>query len=1345
MASPWMDRLNALAGGEAEEPEVERGPSRSPWMARLESLAPPQPMPEEREEDDDTLPSERLRSMRERFPEAPSGLRRPGEEREEAPGYLGAFGRTVGRTATAGATGMAELGARLTPAGIANPRLVEETFGRMAEPQRRKEAEAEQELAEASADMNPWAAGFGFWGAKALGMAADPVELLPGGMAAAGLRRGAQAARRGLRGARRAGQEVVEEAASQAPRAVPSHAGQAGESPEAIARVARGERYYRVTPSGETLPIPNTVDAVDMRVNPGEAKVRVTSQGTVEIEQGGRGGRAQAEAIQRLEEGVPEAPLARGADEAEPGVYELDAGEGLPSDDIPLREAMDDPLGDVLEDWIDRRTSQGVEGSLSGHGPMKRLSEEIRSGEAPEEVVDAAMRRLGNTLDRETGEVLGVGNPDWPRTGTLLDFLDDRQNLRIEASESLSRGSTPPPPRGPEDEVIESFDRKYFQRDEPRPSIPRRLQQMGQRIRDEMEDEYQPILRSVRESKDPQAVRETEELLQQVRAAPTRSEIPVLRHTSVYDEATGDEVVTGGSLLDVMKGHDEGVLLDAERYMAAQRNLELAERAQKGAGLKVSDESIQDAQGAIEALRSKYGQTDELDQIAEGYRDWAFRAQIDPLVRVGVYDAETARRITEENSMYAIFDRVDRDLRALGLDLGDEEKLLHPFQKKGAGGGGGPRAGSPAKRIHGGLQEEGKLQGIFESSALQAMRVKKFADRQAAKNMLGRLGDEVEEVPIQRVSPKTTPVARILDEGGEPQPIFRSQERGGQTFIRYEDGQRVEYAAPGDVIDALGRLTPRQASAVLAPARLATQMLRVGAVEIPSFAVFNVIRDMFLAPIFSRHGMLPVYDVARTAVTEAGRRVRGRGPSEAWSTAEEFGGFSTMMDVDRASMRRSQKEARRLVSTRGNVRRFLSEWKRNPLLPFHVVGASLERLNRATEASLALQGGRKMVPGTGIPIPGTLGTGGKKATKRSAGLDAAEITLNFMRGGSAGKVWNRYEAFSNAMLQDVSKFAREMKQRPFEITTKAMAFAGIPSAVNYAINRDDPDYQRLPEWEKALFYHPGKLENGWWVRVPRPLGVVSTVFGYGTHKAIEAMDEADPKAAKEFLDALVETTPAQFLAKPLNLMPNIAQPAVEASPQVNYSQFLERPIVPRGQEEWPAQEQYGPFTSQTMKDLGQVAGLSPRRAQYVFESHTGTLGRESLALLDRLRSSEDDETVQDPKDIPVVGRFLSRPAEGFSTDSAEEFFDLTEKAMGARSVVRSGQAKLQEYPEARLGLTASRFRRRVGDLSDRKSRVRGSKIPDSRKKEIMRRIDQQISGLVEDYIERHREIVQEER
>lgn len=95
-------------------------------------------------------------------------------------------------------------------------------------------------------------------------------------------------------------------------------------SPEAINRVARGDRYVRVTPGGEVVPIVNDVGAVDVRVNPGEVKAVVAPDGRLTVEKG-RPNAAQARALSALRE---EPPVAAPAAEAPvPDTFEIDAPE----------------------------------------------------------------------------------------------------------------------------------------------------------------------------------------------------------------------------------------------------------------------------------------------------------------------------------------------------------------------------------------------------------------------------------------------------------------------------------------------------------------------------------------------------------------------------------------------------------------------------------------------------------------------------------------------------------------------------------------------------------------------------------------------------------------------------------------------------------------------------------------------------------------------------------------------------------------------------------------------------------------------------------------------------------
>lgn len=104
-----------------------------------------------------------------------------------------------------------------------------------------------------------------------------------------------------------------------------AHAG-SDVSPEAINRVARGERYYRLRPDGTPVPILNDVSAVDVKPNPGEAKVRVDASGRVDIE-AGRLNAAQQRALADLTAEKPAAPARQAPVSDEPLALEEVADE----------------------------------------------------------------------------------------------------------------------------------------------------------------------------------------------------------------------------------------------------------------------------------------------------------------------------------------------------------------------------------------------------------------------------------------------------------------------------------------------------------------------------------------------------------------------------------------------------------------------------------------------------------------------------------------------------------------------------------------------------------------------------------------------------------------------------------------------------------------------------------------------------------------------------------------------------------------------------------------------------------------------------------------------------------
>lgn len=118
---------------------------------------------------------------------------------------------------------------------------------------------------------------------------------------------------------------------------------------------------------------------------------------------------------------------------ADPKAY---AKELSPEDQAKLEADLtaDKSAADVAEDWIREQQQKAARAPLGGSSPdaaLKVVSEWIRKGETPEgpisgDLKQALMQSLRPTRDAETGETLDISHPDWPRTGTLINFLESR-------------------------------------------------------------------------------------------------------------------------------------------------------------------------------------------------------------------------------------------------------------------------------------------------------------------------------------------------------------------------------------------------------------------------------------------------------------------------------------------------------------------------------------------------------------------------------------------------------------------------------------------------------------------------------------------------------------------------------------------------------------------------------------------------------------------------------------------------------------------------------------------------------------------------------------------------------
>ena len=103
-----------------------------------------------------------------------------------------------------------------------------------------------------------------------------------------------------------------------------------------------------------------------------------------------------------------------------------------------------------------------------------------------------------------------------------------------------------------------------------------------------------------------------------------------------------------------------------------------------------------------------------------------------------------------------------------------------------------------------------------------------------------------------------------------------------------------------------------------------------------------------------------------------------------------------------------------------------------------------------------------------------------------------EVTTDFARrGASPAAQWMaRNTPFMNPGIQGLSKFARTIRANPKRAALTGLAAVTLPAVANWWINKDDPDWIRLPAWVKWGFLNipTGKDETGHteFLRIPTP-------------------------------------------------------------------------------------------------------------------------------------------------------------------------------------------------------------------------------------------------------------------
>ncbi len=413
---------------------------------------------------------------------------------------------------------------------------------------------------------------------------------------------------------------------------------------------------------------------------------------------------------------------------------------------------------------------------------------------------------------------------------------------------------------------------------------------------------------------------------------------------------------------------------------------------------------------------------------------------------------------------------------------------------------------------------------------------------------------------------------------------------------------------------------------------------RIGQASItltPDFWLANFARDTVMGSVMSRAGFRPILDSLQ------GMRLRMTNDPIYREFIANGGGLSSIFLDDQAL----KAKLHRFYQRQGIDYRTVLDTPEKMLNAVETLGDAFEMSTRLGEYRRAIQRGEH---------------------PRHAAYLGREVSTDFAMRGDSKTLGFLYDTvmFLKAATVSWDRLARGVTIDPNKgaIAAKTAAIAGM-SAVLYLLNRDDPRYADLPDWDRDANWHIFVGEHHF--RYPKiwEIGSVASMAERSTEKL---MAENPEGLGKDFARILGNTFH-------LNLMPQVIAPLYEQA--TNRNSFTKSPIETPGMEGVQPFLRSKPGTSETFKALGMAtkdnpewAQVNPARAEALLRGYLNTWGLYGLMLTDQ--AFHGDKLPEKRADeLPIVRRFYaSEPAKHTKYES--EFYDLLNEARRLRGTMR---------------------------------------------------------------------------
>jgi hypothetical protein len=457
---------------------------------------------------------------------------------------------------------------------------------------------------------------------------------------------------------------------------------------------------------------------------------------------------------------------------------------------------------------------------------------------------------------------------------------------------------------------------------------------------------------------------------------------------------------------------------------------------------------------------------------------------------------------------------------------------------------------------------------------------------------------------------------------------------------------------------------------------------RVGQLSItatPDFWMANMARDTLMGTVMSRAGFRPILDSIKGMATRMTS-------DPAYKDYLANGGGLSSIFLDETHLR---SKLERYYRDQGIDYRTVLDTPDKLLTFVETLGDAFEMSTRLGEYKRAIAAGEN---------------------PRHAAYLGREVSTDFAMRGDSKALGFMYDTvmFLKPAVVSWDRLYRGLAHDPNKgaIAAKAGMMAMF-SAGLYLLNREDPRYADLPDWDRDANWHffIGDQHFRW----PKiwEIGAMSSA----AERSVEKIMDEDPQGlGKDFARILGATFN-------LNLMPQILAPLYEQG--ANRNSFTKSPIETPGMEGVQPFLRAKPGTSETMKAAGMAtrdnpewAQVNPVRAEALLRGYFNTWAMYGLMLTDQaLYGDKLPEKRTD--ELPVVRRFYANePAK--HTKHESEFYDLLSEAKRLRGTMRelddrglTGYADTKEQsPLAGEAKPLERAAKNLGAINNEMTQVR---------------------------------------